>query len=45
MGQNKDLEVFKVELMDEDFIQKAIIQKAKQYDYLPLAYNSELVNH
>ena len=35
-----------LDFVDENFINKTIVQKAKQYDYLPIAYNTQLVtNH
>jgi hypothetical protein len=31
--------------LNESFIQENVVAKAKQYDFLPIAYNFDIINH
>ena len=35
--------ITKIELLTEEFIQENILSKAKQYDYLPIAFNNDQI--
>ena len=35
--------ITKMELLTEEFIQENILSKAKQYDYLPIAFNNDQI--
>jgi hypothetical protein len=43
VGLGLGVKLERLDLLTEDFVQDNIVAKAKIYDFLPVAYNSELL--